>query len=109
MTRQTDKRSVYRYNQKAFITWAYFSSDRYFDAKMLNYSEGGLYFESDSAPLPKTGLYIRIEENLNESSKVGVHAGFRMITLGEVRWCHEITNKDIIKYGIGVKYYAPDY
>jgi hypothetical protein len=109
MTHQTEKRSGCRHCQNAILSWAYFNSDKYFDAKMLNYSEGGLYFESDSAPLPKTGLYIRIEENLDETSKVGVHAGFRMMTLGEVRWCHKITDKDMIKYGIGVKYYAPEY
>ena len=110
MTHQTDKRSGDRFNLEAPVTWSYFNTNNnYFRAKLLNYGDGGIYFESDSPPLLKTGIYIRIEENWSGYSKCGVTEGFRTTALGEVRWCHEKSGKENVTYGIGVKFYPPVY
>jgi hypothetical protein len=106
MEDQTEKRSCDRYYQEVPITVAYFNTDRYRSAKMLNYSEGGIYFESDFAFQPRRSIYIRIEKKRTNLIEGEIHNGFRSVALGEVKWCKEMESS---KYGIGVKYYEREY
>jgi hypothetical protein len=109
MTHQSDKRDGDRYNLEAPVTWSYFNTNNHFRAKLHNYGNGGLYFESDSPPPLGTGIYIRIEGGWPRYSKREVYEGLRTTALGEVRWCQEKSGKEKIKYGIGVKFYPPVY
>ena len=109
MPDRTDKRNYDRYDQEALITWAYFNSDNFRQAKMLNYGEGGLYFESHDAFQPGTYVHIRVGHKLSDNSGSTIHSGFRSVVLGEVKWCKEINGVEANHhgYGIGVKYYEP--
>ena len=109
MEDRTEKRSCDRHYQEAPITVAYFNTNRYICATMLNYSEGGLYFESDFAFQPRTCIYIRIEKKMSDPPGGLFHNGFRSVALGEVKWCAEINKEESGKYGIGVKYYELEY
>ena len=109
MENQTEKRSCGRHHWEVPITVAYFNSNQYRSAKMLNYSEGGVYFESDFAFQPRASIYIRIGKKATDPSEYRIHNGFRSVALGEVRWCKEVTEGDPGKYGIGVKYYELEY
>jgi hypothetical protein len=102
-----EKRTVDRHFHEARLVCAYFNTNTYYQAKMLNYCQGGLYFESELAFRPGTNIYIRIEEFSQEASKSPFHNGFRTTTLGEVKWCKEISGAKSCKFGIGVKYYEP--
>jgi len=109
MEDQKEKRAFERHCQEVPITVAYFNTNRYYLATMLNYCEGGLYFESDFAFQPRTSLYIRIEEEMSESPGAEIHNGFRSVALGEVKWCTETGKGEPGKYGVGVKYYELEY
>jgi len=106
MEDQTEKRSCDRHYQEVPITVAYFNTNRYRSAKMLNYGEGGIYFESDFAFQPRTSIYIRIAKKMTDLPECKIHNGFRSVALGEVKWCKEMESS---KYGIGVKYYELEY
>ena len=109
MEDQTEKRSCERHYQEVPITVAYFNTSRYYLATMRNYSEGGLYFESDFAFQPRTSLYIRIEKKVLDPPGPEIHNGFRSVALGEVKWCTEISKGEPGKYGVGVRYYELEY
>lgn len=109
MEDQTEKRSCDRHYHEVPITVAYFNSNRYCSAIMLNYSEGGIYFESDFAFQPRTSIYIRIEKKMTDLPEGKIHNGFRSVALAEVKWCKEIKIGESSKYGMGVKYYELEY
>jgi hypothetical protein len=109
MEDQTEKRSSGRHYREVPITVAYFNTNSYRTAKMLNYSEGGIYFESDFEFHPRTSIYIRIEKKGPDLPEPKIHNGFRSVALGEVKWCQEIKKGESGKYGIGVKYYELEY
>jgi hypothetical protein len=102
-----EKRTFDRHNQEARIVCAYLNTNEYCQAKLLNYCEGGLYFESEIAFKVRASIYIRIKEFSQEASESPLHDGFRTTTLGEVKWCKEISDTGFYKFGIGVKYYEP--
>ena len=62
MENQTEKRSSDRHYQEVPITVAYFNTSRYRSAKMLNYSEGGIYFESDFAFQPSKAFTSELKK-----------------------------------------------
>jgi hypothetical protein len=100
-----DKRIFDRHHQEACIICAYFNGNEYCRAKMLNYCEGGLYFESELAFKPGASIYIRIVEFSQRTSESSLHNGYRTITLAEVKRCEELSDTEFYKYGIGARYY----
>ena len=102
-----EKRKSDRHFLEARLVCGYFNTNQYYHAKMLNYCDGGLYFESDFRFKPGSDLYIRIEEHLKRTTDSPLHKGYRSVTIGEVKWCEEIPSKDPYKYGIGIRYYEP--
>jgi hypothetical protein len=86
-----------------------FNSTQHFQCKMANYSQNGLYFESESALKPGTSILIRVQNNLHEDSTFEFKEGFRSISLGEVKWCKKYISEGSTYYAVGVRYYQPDY
>ena len=109
MKSHTEKRASDRHNQEATITWSYFNTNEYFRAKMINYSEGGLRIESEFKLQPGATIFIRLDKVLPNLSDHKLHDGFRTVTLGETKWCNEIHVAGSYKYGIGIRFYEPDY
>jgi hypothetical protein len=70
-------------------------------ALMLNYSEGGLYFEISSPLDPGSYIAIKTDE---DSILDPVGLGSREHRQAEVRWCLEIEISGSIRYGCGVQY-----
>ena len=102
-----EKRTFERHFKEASIVCAFFNSNKYCEARMLNYCEGGLYFESAFPFKPGTSIYIRIEEFSRKASHSPLYRGYRTVTLGEVKWCKEVSDSESYKFGIGVRYYEP--
>lgn len=109
MEDRAEKRSCERHYQEAQITVAYFNTSRHYLATMLNYSEEGLYFESDFAFKSGTSIFIRLEKRLTDLSEDKIHYGFRSATLGKVKWCREVHNGESFRYGTGIRYYELPY
>jgi hypothetical protein len=96
----TDNRDDVRYKHKAKILLETHSNGAYYRAKMLNYSRGGLYFESDFAPLPGTDILISIAKSPYDFSADVYHA--------QVRWRTELPpNKSKYSFGVGVRHSQP--
>ena len=98
-----------RYDCCFSISCAPFNNPRSIQGRMLNYSQNGLYFESESALNPGMSVLIRVKHNLGADSACEIREGFRSLVLGEVKWCEEITSEDSVYYGAGIKYYPPHY
>ena len=96
----SDQRDAMRVKHRANILLENFPAGAHYDAKMLNYSRGGMYFESDYAPLPGTEIYIGIERSPYDSSPDMYRA--------QVRWRQKLLMQDSqYTFGVGVKYYYP--
>jgi hypothetical protein len=52
---------------------------------MVNYSEGGLYFESQTPLKSGSSIHIKVEESSSTTAGSPPHYGFRTLTLGEVK------------------------
>ncbi len=100
-----EKRVGKRHNCKASIICNCFNKENIFNAEMLNYSEGGMYFESDSFFKEGTNIFFKINKCLFDASDPETCNGLRTVSLAEVRWWKEISGEDSSHFGIGVKYY----
>ncbi len=96
----SEQREAMRLKHKASILLENFPAGAHYEAKMYNYSRGGMYFESDYAPLPGTEIYIGIEKSPYDSSPDMYRA--------QVRWRRELPTQDSkYTFGVGVKYHYP--
>jgi hypothetical protein len=109
MTEFSSKRVCDRYECCFAISCTRFNSTQYFQGRMENYSQNGLYFESESALQPGTTILTRVLKNLDADYARKVRKGFRSVALGEVKWCKEIISESSTYYGVGVRYYEPEY
>jgi hypothetical protein len=95
-----EQRDARRVKHKANILLENFPAGTQYKAKMFNYSRGGLYFESDYAPLPGSEIYIGIERSPYDASPD--------IYRAQVRWRRQLDAKNSrYTFGVGVKYHYP--
>jgi hypothetical protein len=66
-------------------------------------------FKSNFFLQPEATVYIRVKKSHPNNSCRGLCHGLRSVTLAEVKWCDEKLDADVFSYGVGVKYYEPDY
>ena len=99
------KRADKRINCEASIACSYFNKSNTFNAKMLNCSEGGMYFESDSYLKEGTNIFFKVQTCSFGISAPELCNGLRTVSLAEVRWRKEMSSENPFRFGIGVKYY----
>ena len=100
-----DKRINKRHNCEASIVCNCFNRGNVLNAKMLNYSEGGMYFESDGFFKKGTNVIFKVKSYFHIVTDPERYKGLRTVSLAEVRWWKKIKDKTQINFGIGVKYY----
>ena len=100
-----EKRVTKRQTCEASIISNCFNKEKVFNAKMLNYSKNGMYFESDSLFKNGTNILFKTKSCSFSASDPELGEGLRTISLAEVRWWKEIGDDDSPHFGIGVKYY----
>ncbi len=92
-----DQRASKRFNHETPLVIENCDTATYSHGRMYNYSQGGIYFESDT-PF-QAGTRIRIDI---EKSKIGLNADHYY---AEVKWCAEISAAVVLyDYGIGVEF-----
>ena len=92
-----DQRASKRLNHETPLVIENCDSGTYSYGRIYNYSQGGVYFESDT-PF-QAGTRVRIDI---EKSKIGLDAGRYY---AEVKWCAEISAAVVLyDYGIGVEF-----
>ena len=100
MSSTAEQRDTTRIKHKARILLENLPSGAHYKAKMYNYSRGGLYFESDYAPLPGTEIYIGIEKSPYDFGP----DLYRV----KIRWRKELSGQESkYAFGVGVKYHYP--
>ena len=95
-----DLRNNERIKHKTDILFENYFSGAHYKAKMYNYSIGGLYFETDYAPLPGTEIYIGIKNSPYDSGADLYHA--------RIRWRKQL--KSVVSdrhFGVGVQFCRP--
>jgi hypothetical protein len=109
--RKMEKRSSGRQYCEIDIIWKHFNAcfcnNQYCNAKTRNYSQNGVYFESNVSLKPKTCIHVRREGVSSLSLERFPLNNFRTTVVGEVKWCKKIPDGGSYKYGIGMKYYDP--
>jgi hypothetical protein len=102
----TEKRRHERHKCQAVIKWTYFNQDVYFDAKLINFSNDGVYFETGRELELKPGVSIFLDMKRISSSMIEskCHQRPKSVSLGEVRWCADLSRRDQNIYGIGVRF-----
>ncbi len=93
-----------RHKCEAAISVRYMNDDKTFVARMLNYSDSGMYFESDSFFEEGTILYAQMTDGLVVHSDPEPDVKPHQVWLVEVKWCKEISKNGCCCYAIGVEY-----
>ena len=99
-----EKRIDKRHRCKASIAWGCFNKKKMFNAKVLNFSKDGMYFESDVFFKEGANIYFQMNDFLFDDSDPEVCEGLRTISLAEVKWWKDIGGEDDNYFGVGVKF-----
>jgi len=93
----TEFRQSKRYKHNATAMLENQQSGYWIYAQMNNFSNGGMYFETETAIKPGTRVIIKFNEPLFPRAK--------KTYTSIVKWCRELTEEDsLFTYGIGVMY-----
>jgi len=98
MALNSEKRNKARVDYQCSVTIEDLQVGRIYRAKMLNYSENGLYFEADKLLRPGEGVFIGIEDS-SLASLADTYKYYR----AKIIWRKNLTTSSFY-YGYGVKY-----
>ena len=104
----TEKRKDLRHKCDASIEWSYFNKDVCFDAKLLNFSKSGVYFETGHDLKPGRTILLKMPMVASSRFSSLDDERPRSVSLGEVKWRTDLSGKDRSYYGIGVRYPFPN-
>ena len=100
-----EKRMHERFNCEAVVKWSYFNNDRFFEAKVLNCSRNGIYFETPHAINQGTSIFIRTETLISNNMRLNELECLRTVSFGEVKWCNEILEDGGSYFQVGVRHH----
>jgi hypothetical protein len=101
---QENRRRAERYRSDARIKWSYFNKDRFYDAKVSNFSQDGIYFETPHTIKPGTTILIRLETLSSNNMKSAEAVCLRTVSLADVKWCTKSSTDDDNNYGVGARH-----
>jgi hypothetical protein len=99
-----EQRKEPRHNCEAMIECSYFNQEKHFDAKLLNFSESGVYIETDHDLKPGCTILLKMMKSASSRFNSLKHERPRSISLGEVKWRSDLPKRDKTYYGVGVRY-----
>ena len=105
--KRPEKRRHERHNCEAVIKWSLFNQTIYFDATLLNFSESGVYFETAHDLKPGTAIFLDMKTVSPHRINFKDYKQPRLISLGEVKWCVNLSGEVQSKFGVGVSYPFP--
>jgi hypothetical protein len=104
LVEHAEKRAYQRYNCEALIKWSYFNDERLFDAKIVNFSKDGFSFETSSEINPHSTIFTRLETLFSKNMSLSELECLRTVSIGEVRWCQELSKDGLRYYVVGVRH-----
>ena len=99
-----EKRKHIRHSCEADIEWSYFNTGAYFDGKLLNFSRGGVYIETAHDIMLGATIIIRLGNVHRSAIELTDYEYPRLVSLGEVAWRADISEKQQPCRGAGVRY-----
>ncbi len=97
---QTQSRRIFpRNHYEAPLQYLSDEPDRYYNSRMFNFSQGGLYFEPFQSLEPKTQIQIVMP---NYSPDTNGPEAFQSY-LAVIRWCHKLSDEKSSRFGVGVE------
>ena len=99
------RRKCERHQSEAPVQYVYRQPDLYYNSRVLNYCEDGMYFESIQ-PL-ELNSQVRIIMP-NYSSEASGPEAFQSY-LAEIRWCQKIPDEKPSQFGVGVEILEKSY
>ena len=105
----TERRTYERHKLSADVTFSHFNKDPSYFAQTLNFGSGGMCINSSLLLKPGATVCIHLKKIHPKASGTGFCEGVRSVTLGEVKWCSELSGPTDFPYSIGVKYFNPAY
>ena len=105
------KRRHERTDDDSVIIYASEDKEFFFGAQMRNYSESGMYFESEWPLEP--GLIIYTMRSTPDADYVYYRPDAPQSrdseqSLARVRWCRKIEHDEGLRFGIGIEYETKD-
>jgi len=100
----TEKREHVRHNCEADLEWSYFNKAKYYDAKLLNFSEGGVYLETGRELKPGVTIFMKIKMLPSSMIDSLEHVHPRSMSLGDVKWCVDLSGKGHSCYRVGIRF-----
>jgi len=94
------KRAGKRIRYEAPIIWGNFNTEDYYQAKTYNYSESGIYFETDYAPKANANICIKPLNYLPNTNGPEAYQFYE----AKVKWYRHLSVKEVTCYGIGAQY-----
>ena len=99
-----EKRTGKRHKCEASIALGCFNKTKLFNAKMLNFSKEGMYFESEVLLKEGAHIYFQMNDCLFDTSDPERYEGLRSVSLARVKWWKDIGGEKANHFGFGVKY-----
>ena len=93
------RRNFLRKPYEAPIQYLYMQQDRYYNSRMYNFSEGGLYFDSLQPLEPNSKINIIMPNYSPETDGPEAYRSY----LAVIRWCQKISEEKSSQFGVGVK------
>ena len=100
-----ERRSEKRFDCEAKIKWSYFNKGRFFDAKILNCSPNGNYFETPHEIKPGSTILIRLDTLFSKSIRCDDPLYLRTVYLAEVKWCKKSSENGDSYFVVGVRHH----
>ena len=104
LAEHAEKRAYQRYNCEGLIKWSYFNRDRHFDAKIVNFSKDGFSFETSYEISPHATIFTQLENLFTKNMSLSEQECLRTVSIGEVRWCQELSKDGLRYYLVGVRH-----
>jgi hypothetical protein len=111
MIKATEKRIDKRHDCDTTIEWTQFNliasnyaRPMFYRGRAVNFSESGLYFETNYPLKPGITLLFRIEVSRCKASNSEDCECLRSISLADVKWCRDLVKNGESYFGIGARY-----
>jgi hypothetical protein len=102
-----EKRHNRRHDCEVFMTCSYFNKKESHPARVRNYNESGVYLECNEFFKSGSTVLLRMERFVASDSGTEYCCGPRIISLGQVTWCREMTEGDSPSFSMGIQYLSP--
>ncbi len=93
------RRKCERHPTEAPVQYVYQQPDRYYNSRVLNYSEDGMYFESIQPLELHSQVRIIMPNYASDASGPDAFQSY----LAEIRWCQKTPDERSPQFGVGVE------